>query len=75
MGESVRARLGEEQRVAWHRRIATALERKTGADPETLCMHWLGAGDRERASHYTLIAADKAYVDGGGSSRLAQAMT
>jgi tetratricopeptide (TPR) repeat protein len=60
VGESVRARLGAAERSAWHGRIATALEQSKSADPETLCMHWRGAGNRARAAEYALVAADKA---------------
>ncbi len=45
-----------EQQEA-HRSLAIALDSLPNKDPEHLAMHWLGAGDEERAAVYTLRAA------------------
>jgi hypothetical protein len=56
----VRARVTAEQRSTWHGRIASALQRRSDADPEALCTHWHGAGHPARAAEYALVAADRA---------------
>jgi len=48
--------LDESALTSTHRRLAETLERVDGHDAEALSAHWLGAGDRERALHYTLAA-------------------
>ncbi|HZS38784.1 MAG TPA: protein kinase [Polyangia bacterium] len=60
--EAVLSRLDERARKRWHERLALALE-AAGArtsDPEALCVHWLGSGDRERAAFYAGLAATHA---------------
>ncbi len=43
-----------------HGRLARVLEQARGADAEAIAMHWLGAGDRERAARFAEVAADQA---------------
>jgi len=43
-----------------HGRLAAALEKTGGADPETLYVHHRGAGDHARALEYAETAAEKA---------------
>jgi eukaryotic-like serine/threonine-protein kinase len=59
---AVDAQLDARTRKRWHERLALALE-AAGAratDPETLSVHWNGAGDPERAAHYAGVAASQA---------------
>jgi hypothetical protein len=55
--ETVVARLTDEQRGTVHGRLAQTLEAVGGADPEVLGVHFEGAGQRDRASHYYALAA------------------
>src|SRR4030095_5701735 len=43
-----------------HERLALVLEESSGADPETLALHFQGAGRPERAAIYAIAAADRA---------------
>jgi eukaryotic-like serine/threonine-protein kinase len=43
-----------------HRQLAEALESMPEADPEALAMHWLGAGDHERAARFADAAGQQA---------------
>ncbi|MEM7349756.1 MAG: AAA family ATPase [Acidobacteriota bacterium] len=43
-----------------HRRLAHALEGSGRADPETLAIHFMEAGDRPRAAEFASIAANQA---------------
>jgi hypothetical protein len=43
-----------------HERLALALASARHADPEALCVHWLGAGDLDKAAAYAVVAADQA---------------
>jgi tetratricopeptide (TPR) repeat protein len=43
-----------------HRRLARVLEEVPGADAEAIAVHWLGAGDLERATRFAQGAAEQA---------------
>lgn len=55
--ETVANRLTAAERRAWHAALAAELEESGAADPETLAVHFEGAGDRARATHYCEQAA------------------
>jgi len=55
LGHLSAARLAEH-----HGRLARVLEDDSTANPETLSIHWQGAGDRDRAAPYALQAAQNA---------------
>jgi hypothetical protein len=42
-----------------HAQLAQALEAMPDADPEALAMHWLGAGDSERAARFAEAAGEQ----------------
>jgi hypothetical protein len=56
---AVLAQLPEDQ-AALHRRLAIAYEMSGTPDPEALATHWREAGDRTKAAHFALAAAEKA---------------
>jgi hypothetical protein len=58
--EAVLDHLDEKQRRYWHERLALVLESISTTDPETLSIHWRGAGDPGRASHFVALAAVQA---------------
>jgi eukaryotic-like serine/threonine-protein kinase len=58
--QAVLAHLTPSQRRDVHERLALALEGTGTAAPETLAIHWGGAGERDKAFEYTRIAADQA---------------
>ena len=58
--QAVLAHLTPNQRRDFHERLAIALEGAGSAAPETLAIHWGGAGEHEKALDYTRIAADQA---------------
>jgi serine/threonine protein kinase len=60
--ETIVAQLPALTLSGYHARLARALEQAPGpaADPEAIAMHFLGAGDTERAVHFAEIAADQA---------------
>jgi serine/threonine protein kinase/tetratricopeptide (TPR) repeat protein len=58
--QAVLAHLTPNQRRDFHERLAIALEGADNAAPETLAIHWGGAGESEKALDYTRIAADQA---------------
>jgi hypothetical protein len=58
--EAVTSGLAVEERAKCHRDLALAFEGTGHADAETLALHWGGAGDRERSSRYTELAAAEA---------------
>ncbi|HEY2514561.1 MAG TPA: AAA family ATPase, partial [Polyangiaceae bacterium] len=51
------ARMDDDARRTWHRRIAMAIEALAPTDVEGLVTHWSGARDGPKASHYALRAA------------------
>ncbi len=57
---AVLAETPPELRKERHRRIALALESSDDAEPRALALHWEGAGDHVRASHYASLAGDRA---------------
>ncbi len=58
--EAVVARLTDLERRECHERIASAFEASKAYDPETLAVHWAGAGQEAKASRYTVVAAEQA---------------
>lgn len=58
--ESVLERIPGERRREHHLAIASTLERQSAPDPQALFEHYLGGGDRERATPYAVAAADRA---------------
>jgi hypothetical protein len=59
--ESVLAHLDAEARRGHHLRLAEVLQStEPPADPEMKAIHWLGAGERERAGGYYVQAAEQA---------------
>jgi tetratricopeptide (TPR) repeat protein len=57
--EAVLANLSEEACTRLHLRIALALEATGSAETYLLAVHWLGAGDREKAAKHMLTTADR----------------
>jgi serine/threonine protein kinase len=58
--ETVAGRLSAATLQHHHERLAVVLEESSGADPETLALHFQGAGRPERAAIYAISAADRA---------------
>jgi tetratricopeptide (TPR) repeat protein len=59
--EVVETDLGAARRAALHRRMALALEQRSGARPiEALAFHWTRSGEDERAVPYLEQAGDRA---------------
>jgi hypothetical protein len=58
----VLTRLGAQDRLTLHERLAHALESAEHVDAEALAIHWGEAGDRKRAAHYAALAAGEAEV-------------
>ncbi len=58
--DAVLANTSDEACRRHHLRIAVALESTGSNDADLLGVHWLGAGDKEKASKYMLMAADRA---------------
>ncbi len=58
--ETVVNHLPPERRVEVSRRLAAELEQAEGADPETLGVHFEGAGDLTTAGHYYALSAGEA---------------
>jgi len=58
--ETVLNHLDAERRRELNQRLARELEEAGGADPETLGVHFEGAGDLAKAGHYYGLAADEA---------------
>jgi hypothetical protein len=58
--ETIVAQLPETKLRAHHDRLARALQDAPGADAEAVAIHWLGAGDTERAARFAEGAAEQA---------------
>jgi eukaryotic-like serine/threonine-protein kinase len=58
--EAVIGALDSDHRVVLHERLAGVLETATAADPETLAVHWRGAGNIAQALRYAVLAAEQA---------------
>ncbi|HEX2485943.1 MAG TPA: protein kinase [Myxococcota bacterium] len=58
--EAIDAQLAPAERQARHAALAQSLERAGSGDVAALFEHWRGAGDRQRAAHYALLAGDQA---------------
>jgi TPR repeat protein len=58
--EAVLRHISPEERRVVHERLALALEATGRADPESLSVHWSGAGAAERAAAYAIRAGDQA---------------
>lgn len=58
--EAAVGRLTAVELAERHERLARALEAAGQADPEALCAHYGGAGERGRAAEYAEVAADRA---------------
>ncbi len=58
--EAVAARLDARARARHHRRLAEALEAANAKDADALSLHWLGAGELEKAGAYACVAAEQA---------------
>ena len=57
---AVLAHLDAARRVEVHRRIALTLQATQPLDPESLVVHWRGAGDPEQTVHFAALAGDRA---------------
>lgn len=57
---AVLSAMEDPERRGWHARIADALERAGGGDPETVAQHHLEAGHPAQAAEWTAAAADRA---------------
>jgi len=58
--ETVNAHLSPETLKAHHHCLALALELSKESDPETVAVHYQGAGDYDRAADYAVTAAEQA---------------
>ncbi|HLK39288.1 MAG TPA: AAA family ATPase, partial [Polyangiaceae bacterium] len=58
--ETIVAQISESTGREYHLRLACALESAPNVDVEALAMHWLGAGESQRAGAYAERAADQA---------------
>jgi hypothetical protein len=58
--ETVLARLDPDSRRMHHGRLGRVLEASGRAEPDALAVHFRGAGEEERASHYYCLAGDRA---------------
>jgi len=58
--ETIVASLAPDTLTRHHRGLAVALEESGRADPESLAVHFRGAGDVGKAAQYALAAADQA---------------
>jgi serine/threonine protein kinase len=60
VGDTLVSELPRETVREYHRRIARVLEAMPAADPESLALHLLGAGEKEAAAKYAARAAEEA---------------
>jgi eukaryotic-like serine/threonine-protein kinase len=60
IAETIVALLPAVTLSAHHGRLARALEEADGEDAEAIAMHWLGAGENQRAAVFASTAAEKA---------------
>ncbi|HUJ62110.1 MAG TPA: protein kinase, partial [Kofleriaceae bacterium] len=58
--EAVLGALPPAHRIELHEKLAVALECAQEVDPETLAVHWRGAGHTEHALRYAVLAAEQA---------------
>jgi tetratricopeptide (TPR) repeat protein len=58
--ETIVAQLGPSMLRDYHGRLARTLQDAPGADAEAVALHWLGAGDGERAARFAEGAAEQA---------------
>jgi tetratricopeptide (TPR) repeat protein len=58
--ETIVAQLGASTLREHHGRLALVLQDAPDADAEAVALHWLGAGDRERAARFAEGAAEQA---------------
>jgi len=58
--EAIAAQIPPDDLRQLHARLAAVLEQSAEGDPETLVVHFRGAGDHEAASNYAVTAADRA---------------
>jgi tetratricopeptide (TPR) repeat protein len=58
--ETVVNHLSADRHREWDRRLSHELEEAGGADPETLAVHFEGAGELAKASYYAGLAAEEA---------------
>ncbi len=58
--EAVLGAFEPARRLELHERLAVALEGAAQADPETLALHWRGAGHAQHAVRYAVLAAEQA---------------
>ncbi len=57
---AVTARLSRPLLEMRHHSLAVACEQSDGIDPETLSLHWMRAGEKERGAKYAADAGDRA---------------
>ncbi len=57
---AVLAHLSAKRRIEVHRRIALTLQATQPLDPESLVVHWRGAGDPEQTIRFAALAGDRA---------------
>jgi eukaryotic-like serine/threonine-protein kinase len=62
IGETVVSLLPKHKLRAHHERLATILEGRPDSDPDAVALHWIEAGQAERATRFARAAADKAYA-------------
>jgi tetratricopeptide (TPR) repeat protein len=60
IGETIVERLDEASLGETHGELARALEAAGHFDPETVAHHFLGAGESDKAGHYSMVAAKRA---------------
>lgn len=60
IGETLVDRLGETALVGYHLCLAHEFEAQGHIDPEAVAHHFLAAGNRDKAGHYSLVAAHRA---------------